>query len=358
MARRILTVAGTLRVPSAAVSDRRHAERACYMLYQTPEYATLLSGWPDLPRTQKEPPTMTKTNLLQAMFAICILGLTVLAMADEPKTGERKDTLLYIRTVPPGAKILLDGKELGKSDDMFSVPQGVRKIIIELEGYKPESKEVTIKASEITRLVIALKPQSETAPATTAGDGAQLSQEGWQLWQSGKMVEAAAKFRQAVKLAPDDANAWNGLGWALFNSGKQAEMQQAFEKAVGINPDHPAALNGLGQLYFGARQFDLAERYLLKAAPHAPAAWYGLAKLYLLQEKYEEAEKFAQRIEDSGQTDELVGKMLQAAKEKKLSDGLRAMIEPPSPPSSPATAAAEKPSNVRSRAEGDRRQSS
>jgi hypothetical protein len=94
------------------------------------------------------------------------------------------------------------------------------------------------------------------------------------------------------------------------------------------------------------RQFDQAERYLLKAAPQAPAAWYGLARLYLLQGKYEEAEKFAQRIEDSGQADELVGKMLQAAKGKKLSDGLRAMIEPQAPAKSsneakPATTAAQ-----------------
>lgn len=153
-------------------------------------------------------------------------------------------------------------------------------------------------------------------------------QQGWQLWQSDKMDEAIAKFQQAVKLAPDLENAWNGLGWASFNSGKVPEAKEAFERVVALNPNHPAALNGLGQLYLSQKKYAQAETYLLKAAPQAPAAWFGLARLYLLQGKFEEAEKFAQRIEDSGQSDDFARRMLKAAKEKSLPEGLRVMIEP------------------------------
>src|SRR5439155_8594755 len=67
---------------------------------------------------------------------------------------------------------------------------------------------------------------------------------------------------------------------------------------------------------------------LLKAGPRAPAAWYGLAKLYLIQGKFEQAEKWAGMVVDSGQGDEGARAMLQAAKGKKLSDGLRLMLEP------------------------------
>jgi serine/threonine protein kinase/tetratricopeptide (TPR) repeat protein len=157
----------------------------------------------------------------------------------------------------------------------------------------------------------------------------QLMQEGWQLWQARKLDEATAKFQQAVQLAPDDANAWNGLGWATFNSGKSDEAEKAFQKAVSIQPDHPAALNGLGQIYLSQRKYDDAEKFLLKAAPQAPAAWFGLARLYLLQGKFVDAEKWAQNIVDSGQADEVARKMLEAAKAKHLSEGLRLMIEPP-----------------------------
>ena len=160
------------------------------------------------------------------------------------------------------------------------------------------------------------------------GDAAQLAQEGWHLWQARKLAEAEAKFQQAVQFAPSDANAWNGLGWAQFNAGKSGEAEKAFQKVISIEPSHPAALNGLGQIYLSQRKYDDAEKYLLRAAPQAPAAWYGLARLYLLEGKFEQAEKYAQNIVDSGQADDTAKKMLEAANAKKLSEGLRLLIEP------------------------------
>jgi tetratricopeptide (TPR) repeat protein/tRNA A-37 threonylcarbamoyl transferase component Bud32 len=172
-------------------------------------------------------------------------------------------------------------------------------------------------------------------------DPNRLTQEGWQLWQARRTDEAAAKFARAVKVAPNDANAWNGLGWASFNSGQAEEGEKAFRKVIALEPNHPAALNGLGQIYLSQKKYDLAETYLLKAAPQAPAAWYGLARLNLLLGKFEEAERWAQNIIDSGQADEVVRRMLQAAKAKQLSEGLRVMIEPPSPGAQRVQASAE-----------------
>jgi len=160
------------------------------------------------------------------------------------------------------------------------------------------------------------------------GDVARLTQDGWQLWQARKLDEAAGKFRQAVKLDPKNANAWNGLGWATFNAGKAEEAEAAFQKAIALEPDHPAALNGLGQICLFQKKYAEAEKYLLQAAPKAPAAWFGLARLYLLQGKFDDAQQWAQKIVDSGQADELTAKMLQAAKDRRLSDGLRFAIEP------------------------------
>jgi serine/threonine protein kinase/Tfp pilus assembly protein PilF len=159
----------------------------------------------------------------------------------------------------------------------------------------------------------------------------QWTQEGWQLWQAQKMDQAAAKFRQAVQLAPDKADAWNGLGWATFNAGKSQEAEQAFQKAVSLDTNQPGALNGLGQIYLSRRLYDQAETYLLRAAPQAPAAWYGLTRLYLLEGKFDRAETWAQKVVDSGQADDLVREMLKAAEEKHLNEGLRVKIEPPQP---------------------------
>ncbi len=162
----------------------------------------------------------------------------------------------------------------------------------------------------------------------------QFDRQGWQLWQAHKLAEAEDEFQTALLMDPGDADAWNGLGWAQFNSGNSADAEKAFQKAVALDPKQPGALNGLGQIYLSQRKYDDAEKFLLQAAPQAPAAWFGLARLYLLEGKFEEAEKWAQNIVDSGQADETSRKMLEAAKARKLSDGLRMMIEPAAPPDS------------------------
>lgn len=182
------------------------------------------------------------------------------------------------------------------------------------------------------------KPEAK-APA--GGDASLLARQGWELWQRGQMIEAAAKFDQAVKLAPDNANAWNGLGWASFNSGDQPTAEKAFQRVIQLNPVHAGGLNGLGQLYLAQRKYDQAETYLVKASGQASAAWYGLARLYLLKGRFEDAEKWAQKVVDSGQGDEVAQRMLQAAKEKHLSDELRLTIEPPPAASEPGAKAAD-----------------
>jgi thioredoxin-like negative regulator of GroEL/predicted Ser/Thr protein kinase len=163
--------------------------------------------------------------------------------------------------------------------------------------------------------------------SATNQNPSQLKAVGWWLWRARELDKAAAKFNQAIELAPGDADAWNGLGWTKFNSGKSSEAEKAFQKAISLEPSQPGALNGLGQIYLSQRKYDEAEKYLLQAAPQAPAAWFGLARLYLLQGKFAQAEEWAQKVVDSGQGDEIANKMLRAATDKKLSEGLRVTLE-------------------------------
>jgi tetratricopeptide (TPR) repeat protein len=157
---------------------------------------------------------------------------------------------------------------------------------------------------------------------------AALAQEGWALWQKGDAEAAQAKFASAVELDPKNANNWNGLGWSRLNTGKRKEAQAAFAQAVKLQPNHPAALNGLGQTALLLKQYDEAEKYLLKAAPTAPAAYYGLARLYLLQGKYDEAAKWADKALAQAPDDEGMKRVAEAAHAKRLDDDLRRMIEP------------------------------
>jgi len=184
--------------------------------------------------------------------------------------------------------------------------------------------------------------QVQPAKRATSEDrrnSAALSQAGWQLWrqgqQQGQFAQAIEKFTAAVELDPRNTNAWNGLGWANFTSGNSEEAEKAFQRVIRMEPQHPAALNGLGQIAFLHRKYDVARRYLHKAAPQAPAAWYALAKIYLLEGNYAEARKWIQKIIAGGSTDPTIKELLAAAEAKELSDRLRRVIEPPERSDSP-----------------------
>jgi hypothetical protein len=82
--------------------------------------------------------------------------------ADEPPTE------LYVRTTPEGAKVFLDGNEVGVTPGLFKVDPGAAKIVVKLEGHDPIEKEVKIKASRVTRIELALKKQAEDAGEQTS----------------------------------------------------------------------------------------------------------------------------------------------------------------------------------------------
>jgi hypothetical protein len=112
---------------------------------------------------KKENVMLRRTSGLLAVVLLCGVGQAgVPVRADEPvKTGEKRDTLLYVRTDPPGAKVLLNGKELGTSNGLFRVEPGTGSIQVELEGRKPGQRQVMIRANGITRVGLELKPQAE-----------------------------------------------------------------------------------------------------------------------------------------------------------------------------------------------------
>ena len=93
-----------------------------------------------------------------------LLSLALLSVLAPPvEVSENPETLLFVRTKPAGAKVLLDGKPLGTSDDLFRVEPGVRRIVIELEGHAPQAKELTVRVGEVTRIVLQLKKQPAVA---------------------------------------------------------------------------------------------------------------------------------------------------------------------------------------------------
>ena len=105
---------------------------------------------------------------------LVLLGLLVpLVHADQTRTSEKPETWLFVRTTPPGAQVFLDGKQLGTSTDLFPVESGVRKLVVKLEGHDPQTQTVTIRAGEVTRVVLKLKkrPKAGRSNAVPARPG-------------------------------------------------------------------------------------------------------------------------------------------------------------------------------------------
>ena len=74
--------------------------------------------------------------IVSAIVLLFGLGQVVASMAaDPPKTGEKRNTLIYVRTDPPEATVVVNGKELGKTPGLFPVEAGDATITIELEGH-------------------------------------------------------------------------------------------------------------------------------------------------------------------------------------------------------------------------------
>ena len=98
--------------------------------------------------------------------ALLLLGCLTIA----GEVSASPPTRLYVRTVPPGAKVTLEGKSLGKSDALFSVAPGTQTVSVELDGYLPEERRVEIRAEEITRVELQLKrrPEAEIQTGTPA----------------------------------------------------------------------------------------------------------------------------------------------------------------------------------------------
>jgi tetratricopeptide (TPR) repeat protein len=280
------------------------------------------------------------------------LGLEVVRLSwsqiKEPdvKTGLLK-TFAFSKALPNKHPKLFQVLDLGMNDEDPKIRAYAASYVSEYsgvdftndpEGYQAWFKEfgdktpgqvLAMRKSDAAERAIDPSTMTESDKLAAAGT---LATTGWQLWQQQKFAEAADKFEQAVQLDPESTIAWNGLGWSRFNSGDSSAAVPAFERCVELEPSHPAALNGLGQVYLSWGEFDMAKKYLTKAAPQAPAAWFGLARLYLLTGKYTAAERWIKKALATNPGDESLQKMLAAAESKQLPDELRKKIEPPGKP--------------------------
>ncbi|MGA2150191.1 MAG: tetratricopeptide repeat protein [Bryobacteraceae bacterium] len=83
-------------------------------------------------------------------------------------------------------------------------------------------------------------------------------------------TSASRLFERAVKVKPDDPDAWNNLGRALAAQGDLDAAQKAYERQISINPRDPYAYNNLGLLQERQGRWDAAiESFRMQLRVHA-----------------------------------------------------------------------------------------
>jgi hypothetical protein len=112
-------------------------------------------------------------------------------------TSATPTTRLYVKTVPPGAQVTLDGKLLGPSDGLFMVPPGVSSVKVEFAGQEPRLQQVEIVAGRITRLEIDF---AEPEAARPAAGGVPVAARDGGLAADGRLLLAAARVLRVPAL--------------------------------------------------------------------------------------------------------------------------------------------------------------
>lgn len=93
---------------------------------------------------------------------------------------------------------------------------------------------------------------------------------GWQIHQSGQLPQAEAIYRNALRQAPQNANAWVYLGIALHDQRRYTEAVDAYQTALRIQAEFPIALNNLGNSLRYIGQFEEADAAFQKAIDLKP----------------------------------------------------------------------------------------
>lgn len=162
-----------------------------------------------------------------------------------------------------------------------------------------------------------------------AGSPAELSQvrllidEGLRLTSEGEYTEAMDRFRLALELAPNSADAWAEVGNCHLHNFQTFSAEEAFQRALALAPDHPRALYGLGTLYVRRGEAQKAEKVFLRIGESLQ-----LARLYLLHGRFEEAAVRLEKLVEESPGDQLLHRMAHAAEARQLPPSLRSMLEP------------------------------
>jgi len=123
--------------------------------------------------------------------------------------------------------------------------------------------------------------------------------QGYALARQGQHAAAIDAYRQALRISPEDEDAWLALGQTQSEAGNYTEAAQAYRQALRYRPESAQAYLALGDLYLRRGQSDLAlpnYREAVRYEPELEPAWVGLASAYHATGQTEERDQALQGL--------------------------------------------------------------
>jgi len=119
----------------------------------------------------------------------------------------------------------------------------------------------------------------------TSTDRAKSHRErGLELMQLGQLQAALASLNEAVRLAPDDYIALNGMGVILLSVNQFSKALTCFDHALAVQPNDPTANHNRGLALMGLGRYEDARQtfeHTLQLAPDSQPTWLWRGKCYL-----------------------------------------------------------------------------
>jgi tetratricopeptide (TPR) repeat protein len=109
----------------------------------------------------------------------------------------------------------------------------------------------------------------------------------------GRIEEAEALYREALRRVPDDTGLLQGLGVLVYQGGRADEAADLFARGLALQPDSPALHANRGEAIRVLGRLDEAIEHLRMALaldPDLPDAWNSLGLIAYEQERFDEAE--------------------------------------------------------------------
>ena len=116
--------------------------------------------------------------------------------------------------------------------------------------------------------------------ANAVSNADEYHQRGYDLHRQGRIAEAAAHYREALRLEPDFVVAWSNLGLTGLALGELGEAARCQREALRLNPDFADAHNNLGMVHYQLGRLAEAENCFrggLRLRPDYPNARTNLA---------------------------------------------------------------------------------